>query len=370
MGRGAGRETDGRVQAVLDQAASQHSCATTTDAAIKRALLRRVKSGSVVSPANGLFVSSTVWESLQGRIDIQHEFIMRGLARLHPSWTFCGPSAAVAHDLPVSFSYLNQIHVLAHSSSGSRKNSGVRHHRSRGAEIVTSNGLKITSLEDTALDCIRDMGFRDGLAIADRTASLLGFTAAELEAELRKRGYGLPRIKRALFTACHADALAESGGESIARATMAWYGFVMPRLQIWIDNPIDPAHPFRVDFLWILPDGTVVIGELDGMEKRQNPSMTRGRGIERILADEFQRDSRLSMTGARIMHFGYADVASEQKLVSLLDAYGVPRADSPAGRLMSCADSAMRGGKPASNGAVIRNGRLVFEHRNQLVTAA
>ena len=68
----------------------------------------------------------------------------------------------------------------------------------------------------------------------------------------------------------------------MARAMMIRLRYVLPQLQVWVANPLDPGHLFRVDGMWVLPDGTIVVLEVDGMAKRQDESMTRGRSQERI----------------------------------------------------------------------------------------
>ena len=57
---------------------------------------------------------------------------------------------------------------------------------------------------------------------------------------------------------------ARNGGESMARAIMIDLGFVPPDLQVEICDLDESDQVVAVDFHWMLPDGGVVVGELDG----------------------------------------------------------------------------------------------------------
>ena len=169
------------------------------------------------------------------------------------------------------------------------------------------DGILVTSLEDTIVDCLLELGFREGLAIADAGLARLGIDAAELDALISKRGRHRPGVRHALETARHADAHSESGGESMARALMIEHGFMLPELQVLIENP-----------------GTIVVGELDGGEKYVNPAMTHGRDVLQVMRDERLRESGMTLAVDRVMRFTFSDVANEARLVALLERFGIP----------------------------------------------
>lgn len=89
-------------------------------ARVYRALERRVAAGTVVSPARGLYVSAGRWEGL--KTDQRTMFLARGLQEKHPDWVFCGPTAAVAYGVDVSWSLQGNVHVATtrggHSPNG------------------------------------------------------------------------------------------------------------------------------------------------------------------------------------------------------------------------------------------------------------
>lgn len=110
----------------------------------------------------------------------------------------------------------------------------------------------------------------------------------------------------------------------MARAIMIEHGFMLPELQVSIENPDNPGHPWRCDFFWELPDGTIVVGELDGGEKYVNPAMAHGRDALQVMRDERLRESGMTLAVDRVMRFTFSDVANEARLVALLERFGIP----------------------------------------------
>lgn len=106
---------------------------------------------------------------------------------------------------------------------------------------------------------------------------------------------------------------------------MIMLGFAVPDLQVECRDPMNPSKVIRVDFYWVLDDGTIIIGELDGRQKYIDPTMTKGKNLIEVLTDERLRESRLSVFGARIVRFSYSDVLDTAYFARLLERYGVPR---------------------------------------------
>ena len=221
---------------MLGEGEARGACVAPSSHADGMAMGRMVGSGELVRLARGHFARRGYWEALD--VPSRHLHLARSLSRAHPDWTFCGPTAAVAHGLPVSFGQLARIHV-AHGPGG-------RH----GTRIVAFHQL--------------------------------------------------------------------------AREAMIELGFAAPELQAEFVDPLS-GQVSRVDFLWHLPDGTLVAGELDGRQKYVDPTMTRGRATVDLLADERLRESRLTRV-ARVVRFSFAVVCDRGRFARLLDSFGVPRA--------------------------------------------
>lgn len=252
----------------------------------RRALCRAVEEGWCFSPASGLFAPSAPWDAL--RKSDRHLAIARGLQRLHPDWVFCGPTAGVALGLSVSWATIDRVHVATTRGAYRRQSSATEFHpiRGRRLKVVEAAGLRVTSLERTTLDCLRWMGFAQAMAVADSALRSCGADGEKFVQRVLSLGRGLHGLKRVEDVLLCADPRAESGGESIARARMLQLGFACPELQVEVPPASHDAGEYRVDFLWRRSDGRVIVGELDGAEKRTNPQMADGKTVEQSLMAE------------------------------------------------------------------------------------
>ena len=318
------RKNDRELGTLLDEAERRGSCLVPRLERQASALRRRPE---VVSPARGMFARQQWWDGLKP--DERALALMRGLQEQHPDWVFCGPSAALVHEAEVSWPLVLPLHV-ATGTRGCRSTPLVaRHLVDEGADVEVRGGLRVTSLARTTFDCLRTMSFREGMVVADRAAREGASFVASLRRLFEGQRGAHRGVDRALRTLAHADGRAESGGESIARAVMIEQGFMLPALQVWVPNPLEPGRWFRVDFLWVRADGRVIIGELDGGEKSKDPKMTRGRSREEVLLDERLREALITAYDVSIVRFSYAEAAGVSELVRKLELYGVPRASSP-----------------------------------------
>lgn len=309
------------VTSALMAAQKSGRCAISSSRSEARLFRRRVSEGELVEPHPGLFAHAELWTGLTPTDRALH--VLRAIAVVRPEWVFSHHSAAAIHGLYASAAHLAQVHV---TSPYSRTARNTVHHIRSDVSSVTVDGMRVTPLEQTVFDCLKELDFRFGLAIADSGCARLGVAACELVDLIRLRWKGCKGLSRALATAAHADARSESGGESVARAVMIEEGFQLPDLQVEIPDPMNPAKAYRVDFLWKTWSGELIAGELDGMVKYRTPRFMGGRSLEGVLLDERERESRLSAAGIRVVRFKYSQVLDTGYFARLLDRYGVPRA--------------------------------------------
>lgn len=311
---------DENVAAMLDEAERARHCCAPTGRSLREAM--RYRGDRVVEPVRGLFFRRDAWERLEPPEQTLH--LMRALAPLHPDWRFCGASAAVAYGLPVTWDHLSAVFVAAPSGASHRSCPGiVRRHLGDGT-VQVHEGLPLTPFWRTVFDCLASFDLPDALAVADAALRVGGVSARALAAHLGTEYRGHRGVRGALRAAVLADAHAESGGESIARANMHLLGFAMPELQVWIEDPVEPGKWFRVDFLWLTADGRLVIGELDGRQKTERPELMSGRSAVRVMQDERLRESHLTALHPAIARFSYDDARDSARLGPLLESFGVP----------------------------------------------
>ena len=117
------------------------------------------------------------------------------------------------------------------------------------------------------------------------------------------------------------------------RVAMARLGFASPELQVAIADPMDKAKSFRFDYLWTLPDGMLVAGELDGKQKYRDPEMLRGRTAVNVLTDERRQESRLSIYRIPIMRFSFEESQDPESFADLLQSFGVPKDETQKNRV-------------------------------------
>lgn len=280
----------------------------------------------VISPCNGIYARESRWNALTPSERIVH--VARAFSQMQPCCIFDGFTAAAIRGWDVDYSLLNHVQVV---SPYHRKTQSICVRTCRDASYDIIDGLRIATVGQTLFQCLQCDDLRLSLPIADsalRKLNLTKDTAHALIAEDEAFAHRRYR-RRVLATIELANPLSESGGESVARATMLLLGFAAPELQVVYQDPVDPSHTFRVDFRWICEDGTEIIGENDGKQKYSDTNMTHGKSALEILTAERIRESRLTTTGARIVRFSYQDVRDVTYFEHLLSSYGVPRDPIP-----------------------------------------
>ena len=303
-------------------AEQEHRCLTAADRRLTRNLQRAAKLGLAVRPLQGVYALRAWWDTQNPRE--RAASVVRGLALMHPSWVFAGPSAAVLQGLSTSSLDLTHIYVSDSSASSSRSTDDIVRIFVEHDEPALVDGVCVTSLIRTAFDCMRMQGFRRALAVADSALRVSGLSRNQLLSLLNDRFTGYRRIGFVRSVAGFADGLSQNGGESMARAAIIELGYQIPELQAKVTDPIDGTTYFA-DYLWRLGGHDMVAGELDGREKYTNPQMTDGRSMVDVLADERLRESRISARSIRVMRFSYRESQDDARFSSILDAFGIPK---------------------------------------------
>ncbi len=302
----------------MQEAHEKRSCVIAQSPSDARRLRNAAKRGALTCPMPQLYVLPELWNELSvGDRELSR---IRGLSALHPNWVFSSYSAALVHGLCVSYKLLRNVHVARDRKSTTRSRGAIQRHTVTGDERTIVDGVPVTSLARTVYDAVNACSFPEGLAIADSALRVTGMSSDELARKLEPFGGS----RRAVETAALANGLAESGGESIARAVMITQGYMPAKLQVKVPSILDPGDDFRIDFYWELESGNVA-GELDGHEKYTNPSMMQGRNFEDVVLDERLRESRVTGANVKVMRFSYANVRDTELFCRLLTKFGIPK---------------------------------------------
>ena len=292
----------------------------------QKRMQRGAQEGYVVEVSPTMCARVSYWKDLKPANRMRHW--MRGLQNQHPDWIFAGPSAAVAWGLSVSNRYLDKVWVAttrrAHGKELSYRHDIIVSH----SEAVTHADIRLTPFARTVGDCLRIMDFRSGLAVVDSALRLGQLTTEDLMNALERDCQRMSGIRRMRAMMPLGDPRAESGGESIARATMLELGLAMPELQQVIHSPLAPETAYRVDFAWTMPGSDAfLVGEMDGFEKYENPAMTGARTTAQVIEDEHRRQTCIEACPEvlRVLRFSFSDIMCDWSFLELLAGCGVPR---------------------------------------------
>ena len=314
-----------RIENLLDEAENHGTCAVPPTRSDARQLQRACARGEVVRPKPGIYARASYWDGLDPLKRAMHE--MRALATLHPSWVFGGASAALAHGLDVGYREVRRPTLAVSDRMHSKSTSTYRRIIVASDIPVRRKKVNVTSFLRTVYDCLRTMDFPEALAIADSSLRTHQIDSERLALNIRKSCPGLRSLSRVLDIVSYADGRSENGGESKVRAAIMSLGFAVPDLQREVQNPLNPTAVYRVDFAWDLPDGSVVYGELDGVDKYVDANMTEGKSPFEVMRDERRRESRITLgeKPVRILRFSFEESQDARYFGRLLEAYGIPR---------------------------------------------
>ncbi|MFT3662502.1 MAG: hypothetical protein QM809_14285 [Gordonia sp. (in: high G+C Gram-positive bacteria)] len=209
-------------------------------------------------------------------------------------------SVAAVHRLALLKADLGHVHVF----SGRRGGGHVRHRRRvhagvlTAADVVTVDGIRVTSLARTAIDLACAGTFAQALTALDG-ALRLGATPEALRTELHaRRRVGSAMAARALE---FADGRSESVGESWSRAQLILAGLPVPDLQV---RHRGRCEDYRVDFEW----GGRLVGEFDGIKKYRRDLRRKGESVEDAVLREKSREDELRGMGLMVIRWVWADL--------------------------------------------------------------
>ena len=310
------------IESLMQEAERERRCVYSTDSRSRCALDRRVTAGELLRVFPNMYISVERWHALTPPQRSLH--IARTLQRQHPTWVFAGVTAAAIHGFDHQWLlHDGGIDVLSrdHSDQATGKSlNRIRRFYTSQPDYEVVDGLRTASAARTLVDCALTCEFRYALAMFD-SALRQGVTTESVERECARLHRDCAPVFRLLR---YADPARENGGESLSYATIVDARFMLPQVQVEIVDPTT-GRTYRVDFLWRLPDGRIVVGELDGVAKYIDPSMTDGRSIHGVVADEREREQALRRAGVTaIVRFTFREVLAVTPFLAKLRATGIP----------------------------------------------
>jgi len=247
---------------------------------------RRARTGDLLRLHRGLYVDGDDWAAAA-----EHErhrlFLQSVVPKLADGLVVSHRSAVALHGLPWIGSFGERVVVTDPERDRGQVKRSVERIGSAGRRpsTVSVDGLPVTDLVGTAVDvALREHPWR-AIVVLDSVLRR-GVSRSELLAEAEGRRARNHRRARDLLE--HANADAESPGESITRWGAHVLGAPMPVLQHSFRH--DGVLVDRVD-LWF-PAQRVVV-EFDGRSKYVDPGLRNGRTAAEVLFDEKRREDRI-----------------------------------------------------------------------------
>ena len=222
-------------------------------------------------------------------------------------------SAALVHRLPIRLVDPPLVHLTAAPPAHARVRSGYHVHVAplEADDLVTVNGLRVTSVARTVADVARSAPYAWGAAMADRGLAR-GITREELLARAESVGKrtGAGRVRQVI---AFADARAESPAESASRVTMARAGLPAPTLQFEVRDAT--GWLATCDFAW---EEHRVVGEVDGKAKFGR-LLKAGDTPEDAAHRQVMRDEALRQAGWWPCHWSWEEAWDVRKLTTKLE---------------------------------------------------
>lgn len=271
---------------------------------------RRWRKGHLKRLFRGVYVEVAAWNDLPP----WKKYLVRIHAALaaDPDRVLCGESAAAILGVLIPHA-ARPVHVLSPGRS-SREYRGIRSHVSTDPrEIIVVDGIRLTSISETAVDIARSRPPAEALAYADALLRLEPrATRDELVAVNQALTSGRGR-RHARWALTRATALRESPLESASSAVIEWLGYASPVLQ----HPfIIDGETFRGDFYW---ESERILGEADGDTKYTTEL---GDPTHTIISEK-KRENLLRRYTAGMARWGWAEVQKVEPLDEALRAAGL-----------------------------------------------
>lgn len=283
-------------------------------------LYSRVGRGELVAVTRGAFVTADAWAALDA--DSRYRARVKATAAVASrQLVFSHHSAAALWRLPIVGRWPNQVHVVQEPSGGGRSSASVaRHTVGIPVELEAIDGLTVTGLARTIVDCCTVLPFGPAVAMADAALRRTGhpiddaprttLSVADLVREASALHLRQSSAKVAKVIG-FADGAADRPGESLSRVSMFRAGITMPQLQVELFGA--SGRRYFVDFWW---EKFGVIGEFDGEGKYRNSVYLRGRTPEQALLDEKDREDDLRAAGHGMVRWKW-DVARSPRLLAI-----------------------------------------------------
>jgi hypothetical protein len=286
-----------------------------------RRLSRGADRGDLTLVHAGVYVRTADWSMLSDR-DRHVLRVVAARPSLGDRLVVSHESALAFHGVPILGRWPESVHVTDPERSRGQSWHGVTKHGAPLAddEVVKRNGLRLTSLERTLLDCALRGSFASSVVSLDAGLRQPGVTVDGLLSALE--GRAIVRGRRAAERAIRfASPKSDSGGESWARCRLFELGAPVPILQKRFTDA-DGLIGFA-DF-YMEQERAVI--EFDGDQKYLNARYRKGLSASQIVLLERRRERRmLALPEVRtVVRVDWRDLVEPWRLRRMLVEADIP----------------------------------------------
>lgn len=291
----------------------------------------------------GAYVLQEEWETLFVEERIRTKMHAVRFRDTLDHTAYCLASAAAMHGLPLYRVRDDRVDVIVSGEHPRHSGRDVHRHYMPLPEedVVTIEGLRITSLDRTVYDVIRNTSLEAAVVVFDAALRLIAWddttntydtaSAEEFRQLVRNRvssHAGARGIRQARFVTDLADGRACLPGESIARLWMWQLGVPMPQLQYRIDLP-DGTYAL-LDFGW---PALRRWAEFDGLFKYTDQRILAGRHPDEVRAAQSRRQAMIeAATGWRCDRWGFERMSSIDEFAKHMRELGLLGSSRPGER--------------------------------------
>ncbi|NLV78401.1 MAG: hypothetical protein GXY65_03485 [Rhodococcus sp.] len=253
---------------------------------------RDLRAGELVPLAHGVYLPRADYDALDD-VGVHRVWARHVGSTLGPAAAISHVSAAILHGAPAWNVPLDRVHVSR--PHGWRLTKSLHAHAARWSDgdIVTVDGVPVTSPARTVADVARSQPRAQAVAIGDALLRIEP-AARSLLGQALESTAGLTGAARARSVAGFVDGRSESVGESLSRVRMAEYGLPRPDLQR--ELVARGGRRYRADFFW---EEFGIVGEFDGAGKYHDR--------RDLVAEKFREDA-LRDLGLEVIRWNWAEL--------------------------------------------------------------
>ncbi|KRE54717.1 hypothetical protein [Phycicoccus sp. Soil748] len=261
-----------------------------------------VRRGELVVLSRHLYAARSCWSRLSATE--AHTALARAAQLSVAGSVVSHTSAALLHGLPRPWGPTGAVCLTARDSTRTAAHDDWRRVLDGalpGDHVTVVEGVPVTTVDRTVVDCLRTLRLRDGLAIADAALGA-GATVVRALERVRRQQRGWPGVRTADLGISLADGRRESWLESASVGTAVALGWPVPLSQVGIHR-LDGAFVGRVDLLWA---DLGVVGEADGRSKYlgQFDEAWDAERAAALMVRERDRERELESVGLAVARWG------------------------------------------------------------------